>query len=183
MFSGLTTWYWITNWCVLPRKTVSSLLPILIFWYFFKQLGLLGFPLLNCQYLLLLSLFSSSLDSYIGRIRWVQVLTFLGDISHGQLAVPLALTKPQYPTLLQQCSFSIRYKCYIVDLYFGTELSMLTREVSLMSDEDYIYLIFRYVHKDYTCKVNHLQDLLFINPGLFPGPSRFLSCWSGLKHN
>lgn len=107
---------------------------------------------------------------HIDETSWEYVLILLRDKSHSKLPDPLAL-KIVLPSLLQ-CSLSLRFWILYMSplglgsttphsdwLWFSLEVSVYCKEVSLMRDEDYIYLWYKdrclwIVFRDYIGLIN-----------------------------
>lgn len=66
MFSGLTTWYWITNWYALPWERLFSHSQHSLIACSMYNWGLMGFPMSTLTRSLSLSFFSSHLSRHVG---------------------------------------------------------------------------------------------------------------------
>lgn len=123
MYSGLTIWYQITNWCTLSW---TRLFPQLSAFLSCQKFFPCGWCLLDCPcpestlvHLLASSSLSSYLDSHIGENLWVHFLTLLEDSTSHQTPCSL-VSYNLLPPLFQWPLSFIRLSC-VMGVSVGTD--------------------------------------------------------------
>lgn len=121
MFSGLTTWYWRSNWCTLPWRfdpLPSPEISLVAYSFLCRFEAVWAFPVhisLSIVVLVWLTLRWSCWWDFLGVASDI-----LGDTSHSVLSDHLPLTIFLYPLL--QSSLGLRCSNCVIDVSIGLEL-------------------------------------------------------------